>query len=74
MTRFIKPREHPRRPRPPIRLTLSDAELKIVIGAASDLDIEKRTLFLQRLAAQLSIRSVSVEAAVQRALTGLQHR
>jgi hypothetical protein len=77
MNRFSKPQTNsftPRRPRPAIKLALSDYELKIVMDAAENLSIEKRSLFLQRLAAQLSIRSGgSVEAAVRIAMSGLRH-
>jgi len=38
-------------------VALTDAELKIVMRAAENLNVEKRSLFLQRWAAQLSIRS-----------------
>jgi len=74
--RFSKPRtstDTPRRPRPQIKLALSDDELQIVLDAAKDLDVQKRSLFLERLSAQLMIRSRDVAAAVKVALTGLQH-
>jgi hypothetical protein len=64
----------PRRPRPQISLALGDGELAAIMAAARNLSYEKRSLFLERLTAQLSIRTVTIEAAIQRALTGLQHR
>jgi hypothetical protein len=76
MMRHTKSRistDTPRRPRPQISLALGDGELATVMAAARNLPYEKRSLFLERLAAQLSIRTVTIEAAIQRVLTGLQH-
>ena len=73
-TKFQQQSDTPRRPRPQIKLSLTDSELKIVMDTAGDLPYEKRSLFLQRLAAQLAIRSGGLEMAIQRALTGLLQR
>jgi hypothetical protein len=76
MIRFSKFKQHsdtPRRPRPQISLTLADGELAAVMNASKNLPYEKRSLFLERLAAQLKLRSVPIETAVERALRGLLH-
>ena len=78
MLRHTKPRvntDTPRRPRPPVKVSLADDELAAAMNASRDLPYEKRNLFLQRLFAQLQLSgTVTIGAAIQRALTGLQHR
>jgi hypothetical protein len=76
MIRFTKPGTFAGEPRHSrsIRLILAEDELAAVVGAAKTLSDEKLLLFVRRLAAQLSIRSVPVDVAIQHAMTGLQHR
>ena len=55
---------------------LTDAQLEIVMIAAGSLPVEKRNLFLERVAARLRLRGshftdADLDAAVQAALTGL---
>jgi hypothetical protein len=53
-------------------LALSDSQLQIVMAAAGPLPPEKRSLFLERVAASLRIHGAGdFERAVQLALTGL---
>jgi hypothetical protein len=57
---------------------LSDRRLATVMDAARVLPIEKRSLFLERIAAALTLRGrhvsdSDVASAVQRALQGLVH-
>jgi hypothetical protein len=57
-------------------LALNDSQLKLVMTAASSLEVEKRDLFLQRIAAKLQLRGsrftdVDLETAIRLALTGL---
>jgi hypothetical protein len=58
-------------------LALTDSQLQIVMTAASGLSPEKRTLFLERVAARLSLRGRFTERdfgeAVRLALQGLIH-
>jgi hypothetical protein len=72
--RFSKPRTFSGEPRHPRSIRLADDELAAVVGAAKNLSDEKLLLFVRRLAAQLSVRSVPVDVAIQHAMTGLQHR
>ena len=73
MNRHTKP-DTTRRPRPPVK-SLADDELAVAMNASRDLPYEKRNLFLQRLFAQLQLNgTVAIDVAIQRALTGLQHR
>ena len=73
MNRHTKP-DTTRRPRPPVK-SLADGELAAAMNASRDLPYEKRNLFLQRLFAQLQLNgTVAIDVAIQRALTGLQHR
>ena len=60
-------------------LALNDSQLEIVMLAAGGLEVEKRDLFLQRVAARLQLRGprfsdAELEAAVQSAVTGLIHQ
>lgn len=56
-------------------VSLSGDELAAAMNASRDLPYEKRNLFLQRLFAQLQLSgTVTIDVAIQRALTGLQHR
>jgi len=49
--------------------------LPAISAWSRDLPYEKRNLFLQSLFAQLQLSgTVTIDAAIQRALTGLQHR
>ena len=57
-------------------LALSDEQLTTVITAAGGLPVEKRSVFLERIAARLQLRGPHVTdadlgAAIQAALTGL---
>jgi hypothetical protein len=56
-------------------LALSDAQLTVVMTAAGGLPVEKRTLFLERVAARLRLRDRFTDAdfddAVRTALRGL---
>jgi hypothetical protein len=59
-------------------LGLSDSQLRYVTAAAQPLPVEKRSLFLQRLAAHLEKAGVNhhpsnadIESAVRAALRGL---
>jgi hypothetical protein len=60
-------------------IALSDAQLKVVMAAASHVPHEKRGQFLERVAAMLAHRGrghfddAAVADAVARALTGLAH-
>jgi len=66
-TRQAEPVERP--------VSLSGDELAAAMNASRDLPYEKRNLFLQRLFAQLQLSgTVTIDVAIQRALTGLQHR
>jgi hypothetical protein len=55
---------------------LNDAQLEIVMVAAGGLPVEKRSVFLERVAARLRLRGrrftdADLGAAIQAALTGL---
>ena len=51
---------------------LSDAQLALVMTAAGGLPVEKRSVFLERVAAGLRLRGPHfISAAIQAALTGL---
>jgi hypothetical protein len=55
---------------------LTDAQLEIVMVAAGSLPAEKRSVFLERVAARLQLRGphftdADLGAAIQAALTGL---
>jgi len=57
-------------------LALSDSQLQIVMTAAGGLPVEKRSVFLERVAARLQLRGphftdADLGAAIQAALTGL---
>jgi hypothetical protein len=59
-------------------LSLSDAQLKLVTAAAADIPVERRELYLQRLAAMLTLRKhragvsdADVTQAVRLASSGL---
>jgi hypothetical protein len=56
-------------------LALSDDQLATVMTAASSLPVEKRSLFLERVAARLRLHrrftDADLGAAIQAALTGL---
>ena len=57
-------------------LALSDSQLQIVMTAAGGLPVEKRSLFLERVAARLRLHGprftdADLGAAIQAALTGL---
>ena len=57
-------------------LALSDSQLQIVMTAAGILPVEKRGVFLERVAARLQLRGphftdADLGAAIQAALTGL---
>lgn len=57
---------------------LSDSQMEAVMTAAADLPVEKRSVFLDRVAAQLQRRgrrftAADLEKAVRVALTGLIH-
>jgi hypothetical protein len=58
-------------------LALSDAQLQTVMSAASSLPPEKRGLFLERVAARLTLRgrftAGDLDDAVRLALVGLVH-
>jgi hypothetical protein len=59
-------------------LALTDSQLAAVMVAARGLPVEKRDLFLTRIAAKLKLRGANLtdadfERAVQLALTGLIH-
>lgn len=58
-------------------ISLSDSQLQIVMAAATPLAVDKRDVFLQRVAGQLGrVRRPGdrdVEAAVAAALRGLMH-
>ena len=59
---------------------LTDTQLAIVMGAARVLPVEKRDIFLQRIAAMLALRGrgrftdTNVAEVAQLALTGLAHQ
>ena len=58
----------------PKSLALSDAQLAVVANAAKSLPVEKRSLLLQRVSADLQFPSGdSIDRAVERALRGLLH-
>ena len=55
---------------------LTDAQLEIVMAAAGSLPAEKRSVFLERVAARLQLRgphftNANLGAAIQVAVTGL---
>jgi hypothetical protein len=54
---------------------LNDAQLALVMTAAGSLPVEKRSVFLERVAARLQLRgphfTADLGAAIQAALTGL---
>jgi hypothetical protein len=56
-------------------LALTDTQLRIAMTAASGLSPEKRSIFLERIAARLNLRGHftdrDFDEAVQSALTGL---
>jgi hypothetical protein len=56
-------------------LSLSDAQLRTVMTAAGDLSPEKRSIFLERVAARLNLRGrfndKDLDDAVRLALRGL---
>jgi len=57
-------------------LALSDSQLQIVMTAAGGLPVEKRGVFLERVAARLELHGprftdADLGAAIQAALTGL---
>ena len=57
-------------------LALSDEQLTTVITAAGGLPVEKRSVFLERIAARLQLRGphftdADLGTAIQAALTGL---
>ena len=57
-------------------LALTDAQLEIVMVAVGGLPVEKRSVFLERVAARLQLRGsrftdADLGAAIQTALTGL---
>jgi hypothetical protein len=57
-------------------LALSDDQLAMVMTAAGSLPVEKRSVFLKRIAARLQLRGprfidADLGAAIQVALTGL---
>jgi hypothetical protein len=56
-------------------LSLSDAQLRIVVAAAGPLPVEKCSIFLERVAARLSLRGrfddKDLDGAVRQALRGL---
>ena len=57
-------------------LALSDSQLQIVMTAAGGLPVEKRSVFLERIAARLQLRGphftdADLGAAIRAALTGL---
>jgi hypothetical protein len=60
-------------------ISLNDAQLKIVMAAASHVPIEKRAQFLERIAAMLALRGrghftdSDVGDAVKLALVGMVH-
>jgi hypothetical protein len=60
-------------------ISLNDAQLKTVMAAASHVPVEKRDLYLQRVAAMLTLRGrghfadSDVSDAVKLALVGLVH-
>jgi hypothetical protein len=59
-------------------LALSDSQLALVMTAAGGLSPEKRSLFLERIAARLRLRGANsadadFERVVQLALSGLIH-
>ena len=61
-------------------LALSDQQLRFITACCQPLPLEKRSLFLQRMAAHLEVRDRlrrpsddDLEAACRAALTGLVH-
>jgi len=58
-------------------ISLSDQQLKLVMDRATMLPVEKRELFLQRVAARLNLHwkfdDAAVSAAVSAAIIGLMH-
>jgi hypothetical protein len=55
---------------------LTDAQLEIVMAAAGSIPVEKRSVFLERIAARLRLRGprftdADLSNAIQAALTGL---
>jgi hypothetical protein len=61
-------------------ISLSDTQLKTVMAAASHVPHEKRSQFLERVAAMLTLRGrghfddADVTDAVSRALNGMTHQ
>ena len=60
-------------------LALTDDQLGIVMNAASGLPVEKRTVFLERVAARLALRGARIsdadlDKAIRIALKGLVHQ
>jgi hypothetical protein len=58
-------------------LALTDSQLQLVMTAAGGLAVEKRGIFLERVAARLRLRGprftdADLGAAIQAALTGLK--
>ena len=60
-------------------ISLNDAQLKVVMAAAAQVPHEKRSQFLERISAMLTLRgrgqftNSDVGDAVKRALVGLVH-
>ena len=57
-------------------LSLSDSQLQIIMTAAGTMPVEKRSTFLERIAARLQLRGphftdADLGTAIQAALTGL---
>jgi hypothetical protein len=70
--------DHTQRPRRDDMLSLSDDQLQIVMTAAGALPPEKRSLFLERLAARLRLRGPrftadDLDEAMRLAMVGLAH-
>jgi len=62
------------------QLGLTDNQLKFITAAATSLPVEKRSLFLQRLAAHMRLHNIyrphddEVERAMKAALIGLRQQ
>ena len=63
-----------------VMISLSDRQLNVVLGAAGAVPVEKRDLYLQRIAAMLTMRGRGhfgdddVQEVAALALRGLSHR
>jgi hypothetical protein len=54
-------------------LALTDEQLQTIVTEAATLPVDKRTIFLERVAAVLELRRCAIESAISEAIAGLRH-